>query len=72
MSVSLSLEKMSIEEKLQMMELLWEDLSHSPNEMLSPSWHGDILRAREANLERGMEQFEDWEDAKQKIEEEIK
>jgi hypothetical protein len=68
MSVSLSLEKMSTEEKLQMMELLWEDLSHSPNKMLSPSWHGDILRAREANLE----QFEDWEDAKQKIEEEIR
>jgi hypothetical protein len=72
MSVSLSLEKMSTEEKLQMMELLWEDLSHCPNEMVSPVWHGDILRARETNLEHGMEQFEDWKDAKQKIEEEIR
>lgn len=72
MSIHAVVEKMTIEEKLQMMELLWEDLSHSSNEMLAPSWHGDILRAREANLESGKERFEDWADAKQKIEEEIR
>jgi hypothetical protein len=71
MPVSLPLAKMSVEEKLQMMELLWEDLSNRTTEMTSPSWHGDILREREASIERGIEQFEDWEDAKQKIEEEI-
>lgn len=71
MSVSLPLAKMSVEEKLQMMELLWEDLSSRTNEMTSPSWHGDILREREANIDRGTEQFEDWDEAKQKIEEEI-
>lgn len=71
MPASMPLEKMSIEEKLQMMELLWEDLSNRTNEMASPSWHGDILREREANIDRGAEQFEDWDEAKQKIEEEI-
>jgi hypothetical protein len=71
MSISVSLEKMSIEEKLQMMELLWEDLSLCSNKMTSPLWHGDILQNREENLKRGTEQFEDWEEAKRKIEEDI-
>lgn len=71
MSISLSLEKMSIEEKLQMMEFLWADLSSRANEAVFPAWHGEVLLKREADVERGTAQFEDWEDAKQKIKDEI-
>ena len=67
MTTSLLLDEMSIEEKIQAMESLWEDLrAHAPD-MASPDWHGEILAGRQAAIERGEEQFEDWETAKKKI-----
>lgn len=71
MSIPTAVEKMSVEEKIQMMEFLWNDLSTRANATQSPSWHGDILRERETDLRSGSEQFEDWDTAKSKIKSEI-
>jgi len=38
--------KMSVTEKLQTMEALWESFSNDPIEHQAPVWHGDILRTR--------------------------
>ena len=67
MPVSIPLDKMSIEEKIQAMESLWEDLCARAPDMTSPDWHGEILAGREAAVERGEERFEDWETAKKDI-----
>lgn len=61
------LQNMSIEEKLQTMELLWDDLRANAGDALSPAWHGDELARREAALQRGDELAEDWATARQRI-----
>ena len=67
MASTLPLEKMSVEEKLQAMESLWDDLCNRAGGITSPAWHGDVLAEREAMHERGDDAFEDWEDAKRNI-----
>ena len=71
MSISLPLKKMSFEEKIQTMELLWDDLCHNSNAFESPSWHKDILIEREQALKEGTEEFIDWETAKKNIKKEV-
>ncbi len=67
MQVTLPLEKMSTEEKIQTMETLWDDLCKRADSLLSPSWHKDILQAREENLKKGEDEFVDWEKAKNQL-----
>jgi putative addiction module component (TIGR02574 family) len=71
-SVELSLETMSVQEKLLLMERLWDDLSRRPEEVPSPAWHGDVLAARIAAVREGRTHFVDWEDAKQRLRERLK
>ena len=68
MASTLPLEKMSVEEKLRAMELLWDDLCRQAGGVSSPDWHEDVLAQRQAAVERGEDQFEDWEAAKRSIE----
>lgn len=72
MTISLPLDKMSLEEKLQVMEAIWDDLSQHADELQPPAWHGEVLAEREAAVDRGDEQFEDWDAAKEKIEKDIR
>ena len=69
--ITLPLNEMSVEEKLQAMEILWEDLSRRAEDVPSPDWHDTVLREREAALERGEEEVEDWESAKRRIRTEL-
>lgn len=71
MAVSLPLDEMSVEEKIQAMEALWEDLCSRAGRVVSPLWHAEILAEREATIERGEDHFEDWDAAKRKIEKHI-
>lgn len=64
---TLPLEKMSVEEKLQAMESLWDDLCSNAGTMSSPAWHEDVLAERDKMQVRGDDEFEDWEAAKRKI-----
>ena len=61
---TLPLHEMTLEEKLQTMEALWEDLSRNPDTLESPSWHEDVLRERQQRLSDGESSFMDWEQAK--------
>ena len=67
MASSLPLETMSVEEKLQAMESLWDDLCSKAGGVSSPAWHEDVLTERQALQERGDDQFEDWDAAKRSI-----
>lgn len=63
----LPLDEMSIEEKLQTMEALWENLSVDPTAIESPAWHEEVLRERESRIASGEAKFIDWEKAKADI-----
>ena len=71
MTVTLPLEKMSVEEKIQAMESIWEDLCKTADNMPSPPWHEKVLSEREESLERGEDEFIDWETAKKNIRNDI-
>ena len=71
MELNLPLEKMSIEDKIQAMEILWEDLSKKAESISSPYWHKEILEEREKAVKDGTEKFIDWNTAKKQINDEI-
>ncbi len=72
MTVTLPLQEMTVEEKLLVMEEIWDDLLHASAEIPSPSWHGDVLRARELRVQEGISVYSDWSQAKKRIREQIK
>ena len=71
MSITLPLKKMSAEEKIQVMESIWDDLCGTAGSLLSPGWHGNVLADRKAAIVAGEDEFIDWETAKQKIFEDL-
>lgn len=67
----MDIENMTIEEKLQAMELLWDDLCRNAADFVTPEWHKDVLAQREERLRNGKERILDWEQAKKEIEESL-
>ena len=49
--------KMSLVEKLQAMDAIWDSLIHDNLDVKSPEWHGDILSARKKKIEEGKAEF---------------
>jgi putative addiction module component (TIGR02574 family) len=71
MVMPLALDKMTIEEKLQTTEALWDDLCQHEEALPVHDWQKDILDGRERMIERGESKFLDWEEAKKRIVKEI-
>ena len=71
MTISLPLEEMTVEEKLQVMEMIWEDLSRNTKDLPPPPWHGDVLKSIESAIERGDESYEDWDIVKKQLRDEL-
>jgi hypothetical protein len=67
MPFNLPLKEMTLQEKLAVMESLWEDLARVPEAIESPAWHKDILDERRQRLAEGKSRFTDWETAKAEI-----
>ena len=65
--MTIPLEKMTKEEKLQVMEAIWIDLTKHEQEFLSPNWHKEILKLREDRIQSGQEQYQDWVSEKRKL-----
>lgn len=63
----LRIDEMTVEEKLQAMEALWDDLCARAERVPSPDWHRAVLEEREAAVGRGQEILEDWAAAKKRI-----
>jgi hypothetical protein len=64
---ALEIQKLPRQEKLRLMEALWEDLSRDEAEIESPAWHADALRETAERVARGEEKILDWEEAKAKL-----
>ena len=64
---TLPLEKITVTEKLQVVEELWSDLCCNQDPIPVLQWHKDILDRREALIGQGKATFIDWETAKKRI-----
>ena len=49
--------KMSVAERLQAIEQLWEALCREAGDLVSPEWHGEVLADRKVRAERGVAKF---------------
>ena len=63
MARDLPLAQMSVDDKLQAMELLWADLSRNPKQLASPAWYGEVLRSRREQVLQGQASFQSWDAA---------
>ena len=61
------IEQMSLEERLQTLELLWSSLARTPEAVPSPDWHGEVLATRLAKVERGEGEFLSIAQLKQRL-----
>lgn len=67
MSNQINIEEMSIEDKIKMMERLWDDLCHNAESIASPEWHRDVLLVREKSISDGSENILSLDAAKKII-----
>ncbi|MGR3221162.1 MAG: addiction module protein [Candidatus Anammoxibacter sp.] len=58
------IKKMTILERLQTMEELWDSLCCEENEIESPEWHKDILESRRNKIKDGRAEFISLDDLK--------
>jgi len=65
--VDLPLSRLSLAQKLDLLETLWTDLSKDDTKLESPEWHKTILDDREKALKDGKISASDWEQAKKRI-----
>jgi len=55
---------MTIQERLQLMDKIWNSLLPREDELPSPDWHKDVLDKRHQSLSKGKERRLDWKGAK--------
>ena len=72
MATTVDLREMTTPDKLRLMEALWQNLSTTAEEIVSPQWHGEVLAERDRLIDSGEETFIDWETAKKQLREELR
>jgi len=51
------IKKMTVAERLKMMEDIWDTLCHEDEEIESPAWHEGILKERRDRIAKGEAEF---------------
>ncbi|MBI4026990.1 MAG: addiction module protein [Verrucomicrobia bacterium] len=64
---SAELKELPITEKIQIMEVLWEDLRERFDRMDLPQAHKDLLDQRRSRVEEGTAKLLDWDAVKSTI-----
>ena len=70
--MNLKLNKMTTEDKIRAMELLWNDLCGQSDKIASPEWHKKVLSAREKAIAKGKDKFNNWNSEKERIRRAVK
>jgi len=63
----LSIENLTRAEKLQMMEVLWDDLARDSVSLSSPEWHAQALTEAEHAVADNQAGFVSWDAAKKTL-----
>nr|VFJ93957.1 MAG: Putative addiction module component [Candidatus Kentron sp. LFY] len=76
MHIAIPLETMTTTDKLRTIEEIWADLvrnldANESEDILSPSWHADVLRVRERRIAEDASRFLDIAEAKQAVREQL-
>ncbi len=64
---ALEISHLSLREKLQIMQTIWEDLRGHVDRMEVPESHKAILDSRRSRVESGASKLLDWNDVKHSI-----
>ena len=67
MTIELPLDTMSLEEKLQIMESVWQNLCNHSETIQSPEWHAGVVKKRVELLEAGNAEVSEWNHAKERL-----
>jgi putative addiction module component (TIGR02574 family) len=67
MKVVLPLDEMTTQEKLSVMEQLWDDLCRHAEDIPSPAWHEEILAFREQRVQDGKAEFVPLDEMRERI-----
>jgi len=67
MSNTIDIGHLSREEKLRIMEAIWEDLSREDEQVESPEWHREALEETDRRRQSGQEGVVDWQEAKKEL-----
>jgi hypothetical protein len=59
--------RMPLNQKLRIMEIIWDDLCQHSEAVESPDWHRKELEATEARRQAGLEELMDWAEAKKTL-----
>lgn len=54
---ALDIHKMSVQDRLEMMEAIWESFSYEQIDINSPEWHHNILEKRKQKLKSADAEF---------------
>ena len=65
--VDLSVSELTLVQKLNLMEAIWDDLSKNDEILESPDWHETVLKDREEALSACKITVSDWKEAKERI-----
>jgi putative addiction module component (TIGR02574 family) len=67
MATDISIETISVAEKMRLLESVWESLRAHPTDVQSPDWHREVLEDRKRRLEDGRATVSTWADAKARL-----
>jgi hypothetical protein len=61
MDTVLPLDRMTVEERLRAIEVLWDDLCRNEKQVPVADWQKQLLDEREQQIQTGEAKFSDWE-----------
>jgi hypothetical protein len=65
--IGLPLSELTLSQKLDLMEAIWDDLARDEQTLESPDWHEEVLNDREQALASGEVAVSVWAEAKDRI-----
>jgi putative addiction module component (TIGR02574 family) len=66
-SIELPLDTLSVAEKVQLLESVWDSLCKKSGDVRSPQWHREVLEERKRRLESGEAKVVPWGEAKGRL-----
>lgn len=67
MSIDISLESLSVAEKVRLLESVWQSLCRHSGDVQSSEWHREVLESRKRRLNDGQATVSPWSEAKGRL-----
>jgi len=67
MAENISLENLSLADKIRLIERLWDDVCRVSGDVRSPEWHQAVLEERTKRLADGTATVSSWAEAKERL-----